>query len=124
MDAHMSPGRKAGEVSVFDEECVGVYRAVMRDPAAVHAQCEDYRAGAGVDLEEAEEDEREGRRVRCEVMVLWGRRGVIEMCFDAVGEWGKVSDREVVGEGVDCGHYIPEEAPGVVLESIRGFLRQ
>ena len=65
-----------------------------------------------------------GRRVRCPLRVLWGMKGVIEAQFDALGEWRKVSREGVVsGESVDCGHYIPEEAPDVVVKHIKEFLR-
>ncbi len=49
--------------------------------------------------------------------MLWGRKGVIEALFDALGEWRKVSREGVVsGESVDCGHYIPDpEAPEAVV---------
>lgn len=120
MDAHM--GSRYAGLAVFSEDCMKEYRAMMRDPAAVHATCEDYRAAASIDLEENAEDEKSGRRVVCPIMVLWGKHGVIEKCFDCLKEWRAVSDAEVVGQSVDTGHYIPEEGPKVVLEKTREFL--
>lgn len=113
-----------GGLGRFNKECVESYVGQVGDRETVHGMCEDYRAGVGVDLEEAREDGRAGRRIECPLRVLWGRKGVIEAQFDALGEWGKVSrDGVVSGESVDCGHYIPEEAPEVVVKHIKEFLR-
>ena len=120
IDAHVR-SRHTG-VTVFNEECMKEYKAMMRDPAAVHATCEDYRAAASIDLEENAEDEKAGRKIMCPIMVLWGKYGVIQKCFDNLKEWRAVSNAEVVGEIVDTGHYIPEEAPNVLFEKIREFL--
>lgn len=121
MDAHMR-SRSAGH-TLFNAECVKEYRATMRDPAAVHATCEDYRAAASIDLEESAEDERLGKKIECPIMVLWGKKGVIEKCFDALEDWRAVSNAMVVGESVNAGHYIPEEVPEILLEQIGRFLR-
>ena len=95
------------------------------DGETVHGMCEDYRAGAGVDLEEAREDVRLGRKIVCPLRVLWGRKGVIEKMFDALAEWREVcGEAGVSGESVDCGHYIPEEAPEAVVKHIKEFLRE
>lgn len=108
----------------FKEECVKSYIAQVGDEETAHGMCEDYRAGAGIDLEEAREDVEKARKVECPLRVLWGRGGVIEKQFDALGEWKKVSREGVVsGENVDSGHFIPEEAPEVVVKHIKEFLR-
>ena len=120
MDAHM--GSRSGGLSIFNKDCMEEYRAMMRDPEAVHATCEDYRAAASIDLDEHTEDEKAGRKIECPIMVLWGKKGVIEKCFDPLKEWRAVSNAEVIGESVDGGHYIAEEAPKLLLEKIQGFL--
>ncbi|KAM0799180.1 putative hydrolase [Usnea florida] len=106
----------------FRGECVESYVAQVGDEETVHAMCEDYRASAGVDLEEARDDVGAGRKIECPLRVLWGRKGVIEMQFDALGEWQKVSrEGAVSGESLDCGHYVPEEAPEELVRQIRDF---
>ena len=136
MDAHMGfikhPDRKdSGAEAVFGTEALGLYKAAMRGDndkdslAAVHASCEDYRAAASVDLEEHAEDEKAGRRIVVPLLVLWGDRGIVGKCFNPLVEWRKVTDPDVpvVGEGVESGHYIPEEQPEVTLRKIVEFLR-
>ncbi|KAL9104760.1 MAG: hypothetical protein Q9163_000310 [Psora crenata] len=119
MEASM--GRQA-RMKIFNQDCLKSYTEVMKDPAAVHAMCEDYRAAASIDLEEHKEDDHKGRKIQCPIMVLWGQQGIIEKCFDAIEEWKKVSNSTVAGESLDCGHYIPEEAPDALLSHILRFL--
>ena len=107
---------------VFDAECYDSYLEMMKDPDTVHAMCEDYRAGASIDMEEHGRDEEEGRKIQCPLMVLWGKHAVVER-FDAVGEWRKVSTNSVEGESVDCGHYIPEEAPEGLVQKVLEFFK-
>lgn len=95
---------------------------MLASPEAVHGMCEDYRAGASIDMEEARKDIEAKRHVKCRVRVLWGKKGVIEKTYDAISEWKEVhASGEVDGESVDCGHYIPEEAPDVIVKHIRDF---
>ena len=54
-------------------------------------------------------------------MVLWGRDGVIQRCFDPLREWSRLAD-DVCGEALDCGHYIAEEAPQLLLDRVLPFL--
>jgi haloacetate dehalogenase len=103
---------------VFHPDALEQYKALFKDRAGCHAMCEDYRAGASIDCEEQRRDLQEGRRIRCPLKVLWGKKGLVERKFDALGEWRKVSEAEVVGEAMDSGHYIPEERPEELLQHI------
>ena len=38
-------------LSFFDKDALAEYKRCFRNPATIHAICEDYRAAAGVDLE-------------------------------------------------------------------------
>jgi haloacetate dehalogenase len=111
----------SGGKGFWNEEAKAVYVKQLSDEATVTGMCEDYRAGSTVDLEEARKDLGEGRRVRCELRVLWGKKGVIERDFDAVKEWEAVCDGVVSGESVDTGHYIAEEVPDVLLKHVKDF---
>lgn len=117
-------GRQEGALDIFEPSNFDYYASVLEDPAAVHAMCQDYRAGATLDLDEARRDLRDGRLVTCPLLVLWGKQGVIESCFDAVKEWRDVTAPGVTvrGHHVDSGHYVPEQAPGEVTAAVREFL--
>ena len=53
-----------------------------RDPAAIHAMCEDYRAAVSVDFQQDQAD-RGTRKIECPTLVMWGNRGVIPKWYDA-----------------------------------------
>jgi len=114
---------RSGEFKEFEEQAWEGYVMVLGDRDAVHAMCEDYRASSTVDLDESKRDLEAGRKIKCPIRVLWGKHGVIEKCFDAVEEWKAVAEKgvEVSGTSVNSGHYIPEQAPEVVLENIKQF---
>lgn len=114
--------RHAG-LSVFDPQAWAHYEQGIQNPACVHAMCEDYRAAATIDLEHDRADRAAGRKLPMPVRVLWGQHGVIQRCFDALALWRQVAEH-VDGESLDCGHYIPEEAPQAVLTQIQSFLSE
>jgi pimeloyl-ACP methyl ester carboxylesterase len=116
-------GRQGDGLEIFDKDCYEYYASIMQDPDAVHAMCNDYRAAATLDLEEARQDLKDGRKIKCPVRILWGKYGVIERCFDALAEWRLVSDADVAvdGQAVESGHYIPEQQPEAVVAAIREF---
>jgi haloacetate dehalogenase len=104
----------------FTAEAMAEYVTAFRDPAVVHATCEDYRAGATIDFALDEADLKSGRRVECPLLVLWGDRGRPHKRTDVVEIWKRWAT-DVRGEGLDCGHFIPEEAPAAVTERILAF---
>lgn len=106
---------------VFNEEAMKEYMKQFEDEAGVTGMCEDYRAAATIDLEHARKDIEDGRKVKCPLRVLWGKKGVIEKSFNALELWREVSDAEVSGESVDSGHYIPEEVPDVLVKHVLEF---
>lgn len=117
-------GRYGVGLEAFDRDAVESYVEQVGDAECARGMCEDYRAAATIDLEESRRDVAEGRKIRCPLRVLWGKKGVIEAQFDALAEWRKVSEEGLVdGESVESGHYIPEEIPEVVLKHIREFLK-
>jgi len=112
-------GRSAG-LRPFEPQAWAEYLRCARDPETVRAMCEDYRAAVTIDLEHDRADREAGRRIACPLLVLWGREGVIERSFDAVAQWERVAS-DVRGHALDCGHYVPEEAPQALVEEIERF---
>jgi haloacetate dehalogenase len=109
----------SGDPDCFDPAVVAEYVAAFRDPAAVHASCEDYRAAASIDLEHDEADL--DRRIRCPVLVLWGGRGFVGRRYDVLECWGRRAEH-VSGAALDCGHFVPEEAPAPTIAALEKFL--
>ena len=65
--------RWSGTATPVDEAAIREYVRWFSRPEAIHATCEDYRAGASIDLEHDAEDA--GRRVSCPLLALWGEEG-------------------------------------------------
>ena len=108
----------------FHPDAIESYVAQIGDEGCVRGVCEDYRAAAGIDLEESREDVEKGRKIRCKFRVLWGKKGVIEKQFDALKEWRAVAEEGLVdGEALGCGHYIPEHAPEDLVRHMREFFK-
>lgn len=117
------PGR-SGSVSradLFDPRALADYLRCFRDPATIHAICEDYRAGMTVDFANDEAD-RGKRRIACPVMALWSRRGELERWYDVLAIWREWA-HDVRGRAIDAGHYLAEEAPEETFEALDAFLR-
>ncbi|MEA3119335.1 MAG: haloacetate dehalogenase [Paraburkholderia sp.] len=111
--------RHAG-LEPFAPHALRAYIDALRQPGAVHAMCEDYRASASIDLEHDRADIERGHRIACPLRVLWGAQGIVGQCFDPLDEWRRVA-RDVSGRALDCGHYIPEEAPDALAAEMRDF---
>jgi haloacetate dehalogenase len=92
----------------------------FRNPATVHAMCEDYRAGASIDLEHDEADLK--RKIACPLLVLWGERGNVGNLFDVMAIWRERAS-DVRGKGLPGGHNLQLDLPKETLAEIRPFLR-
>jgi haloacetate dehalogenase len=113
-------GRSAG-LSPFTEQAWAEYMRCGADPKTIHGMCEDYRAAATIDLTHDRADREIGRRLKMPMLALWGKNGVIEKCFQPIAEWQRVA-QDVRGHALDCGHYIPEEAPDALLAALNEFI--
>ena len=98
------------------------YRRAIHDPATVHAMCEDYRAGLGIDRDHDDEDRRAGNRLRCPLLALWADQDDLpELYGDVLDVWRGWAD-DVRGQALDCGHHMAEEAPDELTAELRAFL--
>lgn len=106
--------------NAFDDAAVVEYVRCF-DPAAIHATCEDYRAGAGIDLEHDDASFAAGDRVRCPLLVLWGAQGFVGAKYDVPAVWRDYAD-DVTAAPLDCGHFLPEEQPAATATALSRFL--
>jgi haloacetate dehalogenase len=102
--------------AAFDE-----YRRCFKKPGVIHAVCEDYRAGAGIDRKHDAADREAGRRITCPVLALWASHGTDGRPYDALEIWRRWAD-DVTGGEIASGHFLPEEAPDAVLAALLSFL--
>ena len=96
------------------------YTATFRDPARVHAICEQYRAAPTLDVAHDEAD-LGVRPIRCPVLVLWSATGAVDAWYDPLAIWRRWAS-DVRGRAVDGGHFLPEEEPDAVTSELREFL--
>jgi len=115
-------GRHAG-TGIFSPERWAEYLSGVSNPQGMHAMCEDYRAAATIDLEHDRADRNDGKRLQMPLRVLWGEHGLVNQCFTPIADWQEVSDGEVTGRAVACGHYIPEELPELVIKEAEAFFQ-
>ena len=99
----------------FAPEAVAEYERAFSDPATIHATCEDYRAGATIDLEHDRADR--DRKLTCPAHVVWGARTKPD---DLVAVWRQRAE-DVTGESLDAGHFLVEERPADVARLLAEF---
>jgi len=109
--------------SAFDDVRLA-YIDALRDPAHVHAICEEYRAAATLDVEHDLADRRAGRRIACPVLALWSARGGLNTWYGDTGGalalWRAWAD-DVQGKALDAGHFFPEELPEETAKALSHF---
>jgi len=116
---HILGGLSGKGLKAFTKAALAEYVRAFSDPRTVHATCEDYRAAGSIDLEHDRADR--GRKIAMPLLVMWGRQGVVGKQFDCLATWREVAEN-VTGREIDCGHFIPEEAPAETLAAISDFL--
>lgn len=113
-----------GSAEQMGTEAYEDYRRAIHDPDTVHAMCEDYRAGLGVDRDADDADRKAGRRIA--VPVLFGYAGGDDMHVlydDPAGIWREWATN-VTEIRFDCGHHIAEQAPRYLAAAVADFLSQ
>ena len=111
---------KAKNLSAFDPRALAHYRASFSDPARIHAQCEDYRAGYGADLANDEADRAAGKTISCPLLALWGSDGIANETDRPLAIWKEWAPR-ATGKPIDSGHFLTEENPHATATALLDF---
>jgi haloacetate dehalogenase len=111
----------AGTKGCFSEDALAEYVRCFKDPEVIHASCEDYRAGAFVDCQLDQADLESGRKITCPVLAIWGDRGRPHKRQQVMETWRRWAV-DVRGDGLPCGHFLPEEAPDATRAALEAFL--
>ncbi|MEI6549766.1 MAG: alpha/beta hydrolase [Betaproteobacteria bacterium] len=114
-------GRRSAGLAPFDPRALAEYVRCLELPGTPHGLCEDYRASASIDLVHDQLDIDKKNFLQQALLVLWGEHGVVNQCFEPLKEWSKLAVN-VKGHALPCGHYIPEEAPELLLNQVQSFL--
>ena len=102
-------------------EAMSEYARCYCSVKSIHAVCEDYRAGASIDLDMDRADDAAGHKIACPVHALWGAKGTVGHLWNVIDTWKPKATESVTGRGLDCGHLLPEEQPDEVLSEFQRF---
>jgi haloacetate dehalogenase len=117
VDAYLKSNMGALVPGAIEPAAYAEYLRVLRDPAAIHGACEDYRAAASIDLAHDAADR--DRKIACPVLALWAEKGFVAN-FDVVNIWRDYAIN-VEGKALASGHFVLEQAPEQMLAEILRF---
>ena len=103
----------------IDEAVFAEYLRCFANPQTLHAMCEDYRAGASIDLQHDEADL--GTLLPCPTLILWGVHGAMHRLFDVLETW-RPRAPDAQGKALPAGHWLPEECPNELAAALLEFL--
>jgi haloacetate dehalogenase len=113
--------RWAWRRSALDAAAIDEYVRAFSRPGRLRAGFEDYRATLGEDLPADEETFAAGRRLDMPVQVLWGANGLIAG-LPVVDIWQQYA-HDLTAEALpECGHFLAEEQPDLLVERLLAFL--
>ena len=113
--------RGANAETIFPPEAVEEYVRCFCDPGTIHATCEDYRAGASIDLVHDEVDF--DNKVTCPMLALWSETGYVGRTQNVLEVWSEYATN-LRGFSLPAGHFLAEELPDATYEAIVGFLQE
>jgi len=110
--------------SLKENDSERVFGDAFKYEHVIRATCDDYRASFNEEIKEHEDDQKEGRKMDSDVLVLYSSkflasRGKIEVWENWMGR-GKL---ETKGFGDGVGHFIAEEAPEKTAEAVVAFYK-
>lgn len=111
------------DLSAFDPDARAAYLASFSQPERQHAACEDYRAGATVDMALDTRDHACANRIGCPTLVIYGQAGLASKTATPLDTWSVWCD-DVSCAGVDAGHFMVEENPSATLALLLPFLTE
>lgn len=115
--------RPSGSLDYIEPQALAEYERCFCRAESIHAACEDYRASAGIDLDHDRESRARGDKIACDLLVLWGERGVVAKMFKPLALWQAQCAGQVSGQALKAGHFIPEELHRETADALWSFLR-
>ena len=110
-------GRLSNTNQFLEKKVIDTYIKKFSKKSII-ASCEDYRAGASIDLVHHEKD---SKKIDCPTLVLWGKNSLVGKNFEPLRVWKKYI-KNLSGKALNGGHYLPEEKPYQVANQILNFL--
>lgn len=110
----------SGNKPAITTEAWQEYLRCFNNATVIGAMCEDYRAGATVDVQHDRHNKNLGQRIACPVFVLYPEDFFAASFGNPVTVWEKWA-KDVQGKAVESGHFLMEEIPEVVSKALTGF---
>lgn len=120
-DSCLAKWSARGDLSAFDRRALNHYHAFFNEPSRIHATCEDYRAGATIDVAHDRASLQAGDSIRCPILALWGNAGLPGKGPSPLEAWKPLAP-EIIGEPIPAGHFVAEENPEATLRALKAFL--
>ena len=111
-------GRLSNTSQFLEKKVIDTYIKKFSKKSII-ASCEDYRAGASIDLIHHKKDT---KKIDCPTLVLWGKNSLVGKNFEPLNVW-KNYVKNLSGKALKGGHYLPEEKPYQVANQILKFLK-
>lgn len=106
----------------FPPDVLEEYTRCFNQWGTVHGICEDYRASATIDMVLDEPDR--AKKITTPLLLLWGADGVVGKLWDVVEKWEPLAENIEDHKIAQCGHFVPEEQPKVVLDYMIPFIEK
>jgi haloacetate dehalogenase len=106
------------EEGAIEDVAWAEYLRCFKNSETIRATCDEYRAGASIDLAHDRADL--AQKVKVPMLVLWGTRSGQGSGYDLLKVWRDHAE-DVRGFGIDSGHFIPEEKPTEVTAALKDF---
>jgi haloacetate dehalogenase len=111
----------------FAADVRAAYVTALRSPGHAHAICEEYRAGATIDLTHDQQDIASSRKIRCPLLALWSAGGAVDSWYEEEGgplalwrQWAV----DVRGQRMQGGHFFPEAHPEQTSDELQRFFTE
>jgi haloacetate dehalogenase len=121
VDGLLSAWNRQKSLHVFDARALADYHASAKERERIHAFCEDYRAGATLDVAADEADLAAGRSIACPVLVLTGQFYLPGGEQAALAWWRESFAPQAESASLACGHFLAEEAPDETAAALTRF---
>ena len=111
-------GRLGSTKSFLEKKVINEYIKKF-SKKSVASSCEDYRAGATIDIQHHNSDK---QKILCPTLIIWGENSLVGKNFHPLSIWKKFA-KNLKGTALKGGHYLPEENPLHVSNQILNFFK-
>lgn len=118
---HHMFGRLLRHQGAIEDVAWAEYLRCFKNSDTIRATCDEYRAGASIDLVHDRADL--AQKVKVPMLVLWGTSSGQGSGYDMLKVWRDHAE-DVRGFGIDSGHFIPEEKPTEVTAALKDFFSE